>query len=65
MKKTRKNIYASQTGDKTCPSEHREASYTSSKVVINLRMMISWDQGYTAAGEQVWGATKGGYIFDR
>jgi hypothetical protein len=25
--------------------------------------MISWDRGYNDAGEQVWGAEKGGYIF--
>lgn len=65
LKKTRKNTYAGQTGDKTCPSELRGASYTSSKVVINPKMMVSWDQGYNAAGEQVWGASKGGYIFDK
>jgi hypothetical protein len=25
--------------------------------------MVSWDQGWNGEGKQVWGATKGGYIF--
>jgi hypothetical protein len=27
--------------------------------------MESWDQGWDAEGQQVWGATKGGYRFDK
>jgi len=26
-------------------------------------MLRSWDQGFNEKGEQVWGATKGGYEF--
>lgn len=28
-------------------------------------MIESWDQGFDAEGEQVWGAVKAGYQFDR
>lgn len=27
--------------------------------------MLSWDRGWNDAGEQVWGAEKGGYHFER
>jgi hypothetical protein len=51
------------TGDRTCPSTRSGATYTTSKVVIGPRGMVSWDQGWNDAGLQVWGATKGGYDF--
>jgi hypothetical protein len=27
--------------------------------------MESWDRGFDAQGNQVWGATKGPYVFDK
>lgn len=51
------------TGEKTCPSELRGASYASSKVNVYEDKIVSWDQGYDKAGKQVWGAEKGGYEF--
>jgi hypothetical protein len=32
-------------------------------VVLGADRMVSWDRGWDATGAQVWGATKGGYIF--
>jgi hypothetical protein len=58
-----KNNFTGSTGEKTCPSDLRGASYASSKVTIENGMMVSWDQGFNADGKQVWGAVKGGYIF--
>lgn len=58
-----KNKFAGQTGEKTCPSELRGASYASSKVTLNENEIFSWDQGFDKEGKQVWGATKGGYQF--
>ncbi|GAB4494447.1 MAG: chromophore lyase CpcT/CpeT [Saprospiraceae bacterium] len=46
-----------------CESNLRGAKYASSKVVITKNMLRSWDQGFNEKGEQVWGATKGGYEF--
>jgi hypothetical protein len=51
------------TADRTCASTRSGASYTTSKVVIDAKGMVSWDQGWNDAGAQVWGATKGGYHF--
>lgn len=46
-----------------CESTLRGAKYASSKVTISKTVLRSWDQGFNEKGEQVWGATKGGYEF--
>jgi len=48
-----------------CSSELRGASYATSEVKIYDDRIMSWDRGFSADGAQVWGATKGGYIFIR
>lgn len=60
-----KNKFTGSTGEKTCPSELRGASYASSKVTVLPNEIISWDQGFDKVGKQVWGATKAGYVFDK
>jgi len=63
MKKNSDGSFSGKTGDKTCPSNLRGASFTSSEVTLSENQMISWDRGFDATGKQVWGAQKGGYIF--
>ena len=46
-----------------CESTLRGAKYATSSVIITDEMLISWDQGFSQDGKQVWGATKGGYEF--
>ena len=53
------------TIDKNCPSDLRGASYATSEVMIDKDKMITWDRGFDENGNQVWGATKGGYIFKK
>lgn len=65
LKRIAKNHFEGQTGNKTCPSELRGASYATSIVTVLENKIISWDQGFDAAGKQVWGATKGAYIFEK
>jgi CpeT protein len=60
-----KNKFMGSTGEKTCPSELRGASYASSKVTVLPNEIISWDQGFDKDGKQVWGAEKGGYLFEK
>ena len=55
--------FVGKTGEKSCPSELRGASYATSEVRLSNASMISWDRGFNEKGEQVWGAEKGGYIF--
>lgn len=48
-----------------CSSELKGAAFATSEVKIYANAIISWDRGFSSSGEQVWGATKGGYIFLR
>jgi len=63
LKRESRNKFVGATGDKTCPSELRGASWANSKVTILENEILSWDQGFDKEGKQVWGATKGGYQF--
>ena len=48
-----------------CSSSLGGADYATAVVTISADAVTSWDQGWSADGEQVWGATDGAYIFDR
>ena len=63
LQRNGKNKFVGSTGDKTCPSELRGASFAKSKVTVLKNQILSWDQGFDKEGKQVWGATKGGYEF--
>lgn len=65
LKRTAQNKFVGQTGEKTCPSELRGASYATSKVTVLENQILSWDQGFDKEGKQVWGAEKAGYVFDK
>lgn len=58
-------IYKGSTLEDQCKSSLRGASYATSKVEIDKKSIYSWDQGFDKQGKQVWGAEKGGYIFDK
>ncbi len=55
--------YSGSTREKDCGSTLRGASYATSKVKISKDRIVSWDQGFDAKDEQVWGAEKAGYVF--
>jgi CpeT protein len=55
--------FTGSTDGNSCESTLRGASYATSKVTIKDGLIVSWDQGFNDEGEQVWGATKGGYEF--
>ena len=42
----------------------RGASFARSEVEILEDKIISWDRGFDASGNYVWGAEKAGYIFN-
>lgn len=58
-----KGVYRGATEEGTCASNLRGAAYATSRVEIRKGVLLSWDQGFNAGGEQVWGAEKGGYVF--
>ncbi|WP_395374954.1 chromophore lyase CpcT/CpeT [Marinicella sp. W31] len=57
--------YFGSTPGKACLSDHQGATYATSIVRIDSDSIESWDQGFNAQDEQVWGAVKGPYIFVR
>lgn len=65
LKKQKDGSYTGSTQGIGCESTLRGAKHASSKVTITKKALHSWDQGFNEKGEQVWGATKGGYEFDK
>ena len=63
LKKQKDGSFAGATRGNGCESTLRGAKYASSQATITKTMLRSWDQGFNEKGEQVWGATKGGYEF--
>jgi len=61
----RGDAYLGSTLGRLCESTLRGAAYATSEVEISAEGMFSWDRGFDAGGSQVWGAEKGGYVFDR
>ncbi len=57
--------FEGSTVKKACESKLRGASYATSIVTVMDDRIVSWDQGFNADDEQVWGATQGGYIFKK
>jgi hypothetical protein len=65
MRPIRSGAFSGGTEGTGCVSTLRGASYATSKVHLDASGLVSWDQGWNDRGEQVWGATKAGYIFLR
>jgi len=63
LKKQEDGTFAGATQGVGCESTLRGAKYASSNVTVTKTELRSWDQGFNEKGEQVWGATKGGYEF--
>jgi len=61
--KNNNGVFAGGTDGRSCPSDLRGAKYATTKITLKKGELISWDQGFDANDKQVWGATKGGYIF--
>lgn len=59
------NVFKGGTDGKKCASNLRGAKYTTTEVQVFDGKLISWDRGFTDIGLQAWGATAGGYVFDK
>ena len=57
--------FEGSTLGRLCTSSLRGATWASSEVVITAEGIVSWDRGWNDSGDQVWGAEKAGYRFDR
>ncbi|MFT6000126.1 MAG: CpeT protein [Neolewinella sp.] len=65
LKQTEPGMYRGNTKKDKCKSTLQGVSYATSRVSIAGSFVQSWDQGFDAEGEQVLGATEGGYMFFR
>ena len=65
LKRLSENHYKGKTGDTTCVSTLRGASFARSEVEIFTDKILSWDRGFDVEGNYVWGAEKAGYIFEK
>jgi glycosidase len=65
LKRAGFGVFKGSTVDKECVSDLHGASYATSEVKITPQELMSWDRGFDAEGNQVWGATEGGYVFKR
>jgi hypothetical protein len=57
--------FVGSTLGRLCKSDFRGAAYATSEVEVTAKAILSWDRGFDADGKQVWGAEKGGHVFDR
>lgn len=57
--------YRGSTAGRGCTTSWGDASYATSEVSVTPDTLRSWDRGFNDAGEQVWGAVPGPYVFDR
>lgn len=48
-----------------CSSTLGGATHATSEVMLVENLLVSWDRGWNESGDQVWGATAGGYRFIR
>ena len=55
--------WTGSTNGKDCLSSLRGATYATSQVRMSERRLESWDRGFDANDQQVWGAKKGPYVF--
>jgi CpeT protein len=60
-----KDGFKGGTKGSNCPSTLRGAAYATTEVTMTPSQLLSWDRGYDKEGKYVWGAEKGGYVFDK
>lgn len=65
LQRQEKDRFEGSTRVDECKSSLRGATYATSQVIVSAAGIESWDRGFDADGEQVWGAEKGAYIFLR
>jgi hypothetical protein len=65
LRRDSSGVFAGGTVGTECASQLRGAQYATSEVIVAEDRIESWDRGFAAPGEQVWGAEKGPYVFLR
>ena len=65
LQRTGDKTFKGATGETSCESSLRGASYATSEVEMTANKIMSWDRGFDKEGNHVWGAEKGGYVFEK
>ena len=65
LRRGSEGIFVGATVGSGCASDLSGAAYATSVVTVWPDRLETWDRGFDAAGEQVWGAEEGPYIFLR
>lgn len=65
LRKTKTGSFTGATEGQDCLSTLRGASYATSEVVIGKKELHTWDRGWNADQQQVWGSRNGPYVFVR
>ena len=63
LKRGSDGSWSGGTRAQACESTLRGAAWATSEVTLTRDRIESWDRGFDKDGKQVWGATKGPYIF--
>jgi hypothetical protein len=58
-----KMAFIGGTAKGTCESKRSGSTYAVAKVTVYKNELHSWDRGFDADGNYVWGAEKAGYVF--
>lgn len=65
LRRTEHGFFEGGTVGTGCASSLSGAAYATSEVRLTPRSLTSWDRGFDADGNHVWGAEDGPYVFDR
>ncbi len=57
--------FVGSTLGRLCPTTLRGAAFATTEVEVRQRSILTWERGFASEGAQVWGATKGPYVFDK
>jgi CpeT protein len=57
--------FEGSTVEGECLTDWQGATYATSEVMLDAERLESWDRGWDANGDYVWGATAGPYVFVR
>ena len=63
LHKKRDGSYRGSTPDKQCATERSGASYVTAEMTVLPDRILNRERGWDMYGKQVWGATKGDYVF--
>ena len=59
------DTFTGGTTGRSCPGDAPGVAYVTSEWTVARDGLTRWDRGFDADGRQVWGATKGPYVFRR